>query len=100
VEFDPFKRQAYETLYVKMLHESENQLMQFSQACVKVGVDEIRVRAMATQGEAIVAAMKKLLADPRLGILTSTPVDAIIRETLQELAAQASPNAAIARWKS
>ena len=91
---------VYKKVTLAMLHEAEDQLQRFSQACIKVGVDEVRVRVMATQGEAIVAAMRKLLADPRLGILPSAPTDAIIKDVLQELAAQVSPNAAIARWKS
>jgi len=90
--------QVYKKVTLAMLHESEDQLAKFSQACVKVGVAEVRVRAMAVQGQAIVEAMRTLLQDPRLGVLTSAPVDDVIRETLQKLAADASATNAIAKW--
>lgn len=92
--------QVYKKVTLAMLHESEEQLARFSQACVRVGVEEVRVRAMALQGETIVAAMRLMLTDPRLGQLPNSTIDAVIKDTLKRVADESSPAVAIGRWKA
>lgn len=100
VTYNPIEGKAYKAFHLQMLHEAEDQLAKFSQACVRVGVEEVRVRAMALQGEAIVAAMKIMLSDPRLGVLTTAPIDDVVRDTLKRVAEESSPSVAIGRWKA
>lgn len=68
-----------------MLRQAEQDLAAYSAASLKAGVDERLVQVAQSQAVQLLAVIRAVVSDPRLGVVAGAPVDSVIAEAIREV---------------
>lgn len=87
----PINTETYEaTLSTALdtLHKTEKQLADYAAMSLKAGVDERMVQLAESQANRLLAVIRSVIADTRLGVIAdATVVDAVVVDALREVTA-------------
>lgn len=73
---------------LETLHKVEKQLAEFSAMSLKAGVEERSIALAEYQADKLLAVIRAVIADSRLGVIAdATVVDAVVVDALKEIAA-------------
>lgn len=85
---DTQTQEAGPTIALSMLHATEKQLADYAAASLKAGVDERMVQLAESQANRLLAVIRAVVADQRLGVIAdATVVDAVVVDALREVTA-------------
>jgi len=69
----------------QMLRAAEQDLAQYAAASLKAGVDERLVQVAQAQAVQLLGVIRQVVADPRLQVSESAPVDVVIADAIREV---------------